>query len=101
MATAIRVSQRHPSSAGEVRMKASLTVRYVSGREERFEVELWGGTGAQARLDEFLNAPNLALQTADELVIIPGSAVECLSITWRRGDQGPQLQGVRPAKRLK
>jgi small nuclear ribonucleoprotein (snRNP)-like protein len=83
-------------------MKASVTVRYVSGREEQFEVELWGGSSAQARLDEFLKAPNLVLKTANELIIIPGSAVECLSIALPKGDPGrPQLQGVRPAKRLK
>jgi len=83
-------------------MKAAVTVRYVSGREEQFEVELWGGSGAQARLDEFLKAPNLVLQTANEVIIIPGSAVECVSIALPKGDPGRlELQGVRKAKRLK
>src|SRR5262249_23139479 len=93
---------RHPSHPDEVRMKAALTVRFVSGREEQFEVELWGGSGAQARLDEVLKSPNRVLQTATEVIITPGSAVECLSIALPKGAPGRlELQGIRKAKRLK
>jgi hypothetical protein len=83
-------------------MKAALTVRYKSGRQEQFEVELWGGAGAEGRLDEFLTAPNVALQTATELVIIPASAIESLSIALPKNQQGKPaaLQGIRAARRL-
>jgi hypothetical protein len=83
-------------------MKASLTVRYLSGREEQFEVDFWAGTGAEARLKEFLKSPTVALQTATELVIIPGSAIESLSIALPENKQfRAALEGVRAAKRLK
>jgi hypothetical protein len=83
-------------------MKGSLTVRYVSGREERFEVDFWGGTGAANRLKEFLKSPIVALQTTTELVIIPASAVESLSIALSKDEQVKRaLEGIRVAKRLK
>ena len=82
-------------------MKASVTVRFVSGREEKFEMELWGGTGAQARLQAFVEKPNLLLQTADELLIIPGSAIECISIKVPKGTNRFNLADIRPATRIK
>ena len=83
-------------------MKAALTVRYISGREERFEVEFWGGTASEDRLREFLKSPNVVLQTSTELLIIPASAVESLSIALPEDEQTrPPLKGIRVAKRLK
>lgn len=83
-------------------MKASLTVRYISGRQEQFEVNFWGGTGAESRLQEFLKCPNVALQTASELIIIPASAIESLSIALPE-DEGarPAFEFIRAAERLK
>jgi hypothetical protein len=42
----------------EAAMKAPVTVRFVSGREEKFEVDLWGGEGGE-RLRAFANAEDL------------------------------------------
>ena len=83
-------------------MKASLTVRYISGREDQFEVDFWGGTGAESRLNEFIQSPNLALQTDTELIVIPGTAIESLSIALPE-DEGTRtpFKGIRVAKRLK
>ena len=82
-------------------MKTLLTVRYISGREERFEVDFWGGARAEVRLKEYLKSPNLALRTATELIIIPGSAVESISIALPDDEQGrSSLASVRPATRL-
>ena len=84
-------------------MKTPVTIRYVSGREERYEIELWGGSGAAGRLSAFIKEPNLVLHTANELVIIPGSAIECISIALpKTGDLPLDLRDVvRPARRLK
>jgi hypothetical protein len=82
-------------------MNATATVRYVSGRSEKFEIELWGGTGAKARLEAFVKAPNVVIQTDRELIIIPGSAIECISITLpEEGDRELGLGVIRTAKRL-
>jgi hypothetical protein len=86
----------------EHQMKASLTIRYISGREERFEVDFWGGAGAAARLKDFFKSPNIALQTTTELIVIPASAVESLSIALPKdGKARGALEGIRVAKRLK
>jgi hypothetical protein len=82
-------------------MKASVTVRFISGREETFEMEFWGGPGAQARLEAFVEKPDLLLQTGDEVIIIPASAVECISIKVPKGDSRFQLKDIRPATRVK
>jgi hypothetical protein len=82
-------------------MKASVTIRFTSGRQERFEVELWGGPGAQARLRAFLEKPTLLLQTSDEVLIIPGSAIECISIKINKRDSPFNLPDIRPATRIK
>jgi hypothetical protein len=85
----------------EVEMKTPVTIRYVSGREEKFEIELWGGSGAAGRLAAFVKEPNLILRTATELVIIPGSAIECISIALpKTGDMSLKLDDFRPARRL-
>src|SRR3954447_17326516 len=85
---------------GERSMRATLTVRYISGREERFEVEAWGGAGGKDRLEAFAATPNLILQTADELIIIPGSAVECYSVSLPPDLPRTALEGIRHAKRI-
>lgn len=82
-------------------MKTPVTIRYISGREEKFEIELWGGSGAEGRLSAFVKDPNLVLHTPNELIIIPGSAIECISITLpKAGDMPLNLREVRPARRL-
>jgi hypothetical protein len=82
-------------------MRASISVRFVSGREEKFEMELWGGTGARARLQAFVEKPSLLLQTGDELLVIPVSAIECISIKVPKGDSRFNLSDIRPATRIK
>jgi hypothetical protein len=82
-------------------MKNSVTVRFTSGREEKFEMQFWGGAGAQARLQAFVENPTLVLKTGDEVVIIPGSAIECISIKTQKGDDWSSLGGIRSAKRIK
>jgi hypothetical protein len=82
-------------------VKSVVTVRYVSGREEKFEVDLWGGASAQTRLKEFAESPSLILQTATELVIIPVYAIECISIALPKEEKNKLVLGdVRTAKRL-
>jgi hypothetical protein len=81
-------------------MNATLTVRYISGREERFEVEAWGGTGGKDRLETFVATPNLILQTSNELIVIPGSAVECYSFALPPDLSPTTLEGIRHAKRI-
>jgi hypothetical protein len=82
-------------------MNATATIRYVSGRSEKFEMELWGGARAKERLEAFLKTPNILMQTGTELIIIPGSAVECISITLpEEKDSRLDLGAIRSAKRL-
>jgi hypothetical protein len=85
-------------------MKTKAVIRYVSGREESFEVDLIGleGPSADARMKEFVKNPTLMLQTEKELIIIPSTAIECITMTL------PDLAGkaitapnVRKAKRVK
>jgi hypothetical protein len=82
-------------------MKNAVTIRFTSGREERFEMDFWGGAGAQARLQKFLENPTLLLKTSDEVVIVPGTAIECISVKTQKGDEWSNLANLRPAKRLK
>lgn len=83
-------------------MKTHVTVRFISGREEKFEMELWGGTGTQNRLHAFAENPKLILQTADEVIIIPSSAIESISVKLQKGDSRLTLgDNVRPATRVK
>lgn len=85
-------------------MKGAMTVRYRSGREEKFEVEFWSGTvssAAQGRLHEFLKEPDLVLQTSTELIIIPTSSIESISIALPKAEAArPELSNVRFAKRV-
>jgi hypothetical protein len=82
-------------------MKNSVTVRFTSGREEKFEMEFFGGAGASARLKAFVENPALVLKTADEVLILPGSTIECISIKTQKGDDWSNLTNLRPAKRIK
>jgi hypothetical protein len=82
-------------------MKNAVTIRFTSGREEKFEMDFWGSAGAQARLQAFLENPTLLLKTSDEVVIVPGTAIECISIKTQKGDDWSNLANLRPAKRIK
>jgi hypothetical protein len=83
-------------------MKTKLSVRYVSGREEQFEVELFGGTAAEDRLKDFSKSPTLLLQTEKEIVIIPATAVETMTLQVpESAGRAIALPDVRKAKRLK
>ena len=87
-------------------MQAKLTVRFVSGREEHFEIDFAGGKGGEYRLQEFVKDPTLVLQTGAELIVIPPHAIECLTLALPKSGQEQALaqqalQNVRMAKRLK
>jgi hypothetical protein len=41
------------------------------------------------------------LKAADEVLILPGAAIECISIKTQKGDDWSNLANLRPAKRLK
>ena len=82
-------------------MKAPVTIRFVSGREEKFEIEFPLGTGSQARLKEFVEKPHVVLQLGDELLIVPGAAIECISITLPKMGHPLDLGDIRSGKRLK
>ena len=83
-------------------MKTKVLVRYVSGREEQFEVELFGGASAEARLKEFIHNPMLVLQTEKEVVIIPATAVESITLALpESAAQAIALPNLRRGKRLK
>ena len=82
-------------------MKAEMTVRYLSGRQEQFEVEFWNAASAERGLQEFLKSPHVVLQTATELVIIPATAIESLSISLPKNQKGkPIFENIRLARRL-
>jgi hypothetical protein len=90
-----------PPSESEI-MKTKLIVRYLSGREEQFEVELFEGPSTEARLKAFAKDPTIVLQTEKEVVIIPATAIE--SITFVLPESSGKiaaLPDVRKAKRLK
>jgi len=61
-------------------MKTKVSVRYVSGRQEQFEIELFGGASAEARLKDFIKSPSITLQSENELIIIPSTAIECITL---------------------
>ena len=84
-------------------MKANLTVRYNSGREDRFEVELYGsGKSAEFRLKDFAKDPALLLQTESELILIPAAAIECITISLPQSEiEEFGLKNVRKATRLR
>ena len=82
-------------------MKTAVTIRYTSGREEKFETELLGGAGAQARMQAFVENPTVLLKTSDAVLIIPGTAIECIAIKLQKGDDWSNFVNLRPAKRIK
>jgi hypothetical protein len=83
-------------------METKATVRFISGREEQFEVELFGGTAAETRLKEFVRDPTIVLQTEEEIIIIPSTAVECIILPFPEfGRDTLDFQGIRKARRLK
>src|SRR5205085_1901638 len=97
-----RIAYSPPFMAGmrSVPLKSTITVRFVSGREEKFEVDFWGGTGTQARFKEFLDKPTIVLQLATELLVIPASAIECVSISLPKEGK-LDIGTLRTAKRVK
>ena len=77
------------------------TIRYVSGREEKFALELFGGTAAEVRLREFAKDPTIVLQTENEILIIPSTAVECITLPFPEfGRDAIDLPGIRRARRV-
>ncbi len=89
-----------PSGSGV--MKTKLIIRYISGREEQFEVELFGGPSAEARLKQFAEKPTIVLQTEKEVVIIPATAIESITFPLPElADKRMALPDVRKGKRLK
>jgi hypothetical protein len=83
-------------------MKTKVIVRYVSGREEQFDVDVFWGGSPEGRLKEFLKNPTLVLQTEKEIVIIPATAVESITLSLpESAGQAIGLPNLRKAKRLK
>jgi hypothetical protein len=83
-------------------MKSTVTIRFTSGRHEKYEVELWGGNSSAVRLKTLIESPALTLQVGSELVIFPMSAIEAISVTIAKDDvEKVNLGDVRVAKRLK
>jgi len=81
-------------------MQARMTVRYRSGRDEQFEVEIAGGQLGR-RLKEFVNEPALVLRTGKEVIIIPSTAIESVALLlpeWPAEEIS--LEGVRKATRV-
>jgi hypothetical protein len=82
-------------------MKTQVTVRYVSGREDHIEMDLWGGTMVETRLKEFAKNPTIVFQSAGEIVIIPATAIECITIPVpEEAGTKVALPNVRKAKRV-
>jgi len=77
-------------------MKTKVKIRYISGREEEFELELIGGTSAEDRLKKFAKDPTIVLQTEGEVVIIPSTAIERITLPL---PEEISLSNVRKAKR--
>jgi hypothetical protein len=83
-------------------MTSKITVRYASGREDRFEFDPLGGPMTELRLKEFAKEPTLLLQTDSEIIVIPAHAIECLTISAPQLPREQQaLPNVRKVKRLK
>jgi hypothetical protein len=81
-------------------MKTTVIVRFVSGREERFEMEFWNTTRVETRLQALVEKPNLILRLSDEVLLIPGSAVECISIKIPEEDNPFDLSQLNSATRI-
>jgi hypothetical protein len=85
----------------DVQVKTKVSIRYLSGRNEEFEVELWGGKWAEARLKEFANNPTFLFQTDEEVIIIPATAIETISIHLMDSEgESIALPDVRKARRV-
>jgi hypothetical protein len=83
-------------------MNVKMTVRYASGREDRFQVEIFGGGAAEFRLKEFAKNCTLVLKTEAELIIIPAHAIESVSFALpESGWEKRALKDLRKATRLK
>jgi hypothetical protein len=83
-------------------VKSRVTIRYVSGRQDQFEVELLGEYTAEGRLKEFAKNPTIVLQTEKDVVIIPATAIESISMPIPDSPSGKvHLPNVRKAKRVK
>jgi hypothetical protein len=82
-------------------MRNVVTIRFTSGREERFEMDFSSGSGALARLKAFVEKPTLLMHTGDEVVIIPGSAIECVRVKTQKGDYWSEITSLRPVRRIK
>ena len=69
--------------------------------ELKFEVDLIGGSDAPARLKEFLENSTLVLRTDEELIIMPSSGIECITLEIA-GDDFPlhRFPAVRTARRV-
>jgi hypothetical protein len=82
-------------------MMTKMTVRYTSGREDQFEVEVFGGQTAEFRLREFAKDPTLVLQTENEVILIPPSAIERITMSLGKSEREQvKLPNVTKAKRL-
>ena len=98
-----------PSSSREIVLpleceivKTKVSIRYVSGREEQFELELFGGSSAENRLKEFSKDPTILLRTENEVVIIPATAIERITFPLPDSEEtASALSGVRKGKRVK
>jgi len=83
-------------------LNMKVVVRFVSGREEQYEMDFLGGGSAEHRLREFAKDPSLLLQIGDEVVIIPTSAIECITLKLPEADERiADLPNVRKAVRSK
>jgi hypothetical protein len=82
-------------------MNVKMTVRYASGREDHFEVQIFGLGAGEFRLKEFIKDPTLVLKTEAELIIIPAHAVESISFALPESEQEQlALKNLRKATRL-
>lgn len=83
-------------------MNMKVVVRFVSGREEQFEMDFLGGGSAEHRLREFAKDPSLVLQIDDDVLIIPASAIECITLKLPDAtERNVDLPNVRRAVRAK
>ena len=84
-------------------MNAKMTVRYVSGREDHFEVEIFGGgKSAEFRLKDFIKDPTLVLKTEAEVIVIPAHAIESVSLALSESEfEELPFKNIRRATRLK
>jgi hypothetical protein len=83
-------------------MTSKVTIRFLSGRVEEYEVEIYGGGSVESRLEEFCKDPTIVLHVGKEVVIIPATAIETIGFPLPDA-MGPTsgLRNVRKAKRLK